>query len=235
VTRRRGSISALALGLLTAAVAGAGPAAGLAVAAIGGAGWLLRRQSRCRAARERERRAEVEALRALAAELTAGASPETALSVVADDLAGVPGGPGREAGAVAAALAAAGRAGTDPATADVLHSSGSPGVRGLGAAWQLSTETGAPLADCLARLAAAASMSAATAREVRATLAGPRLTARLLALLPLAGIGMAALSGAHPIGILLNTGPGQICLAVGVGLDVAGLLWIERLASGADP
>jgi tight adherence protein B len=216
-------------------LAGAGSLTGPALALAVGAGALLRRSANRGSARERRRRTEVEALRALAAEVAAGAALPAALAIVADDLLGAP--PGRQArdDLLPALLAEAGRAPDEHAGARTLQSSDAPGIRGLGAAWHLSAESGAPLAGSLLRLAATASAAAATAHEVRSTLAGPRLTARLLAVLPLGGIGMAVLSGAHPVDVLLHTAVGQVCLLTGTALDVAGLLWIERLASAAEP
>ena len=119
--------------------------------------------------------------------------------------------------------------------AGLLSADGSGAVRQIGVAWRVSADTGAPLAVSLDRLAAAAAEAAATARTVRASLAGPRMTARLLALLPVAGLVLAALSGTNPLAVLLGTPPGRLCLVVGVLLDVTGLLWIERLADAAEP
>jgi tight adherence protein B len=51
-----------------------------------------------------------------------------------------------------------------------------------------------------------------------------------LAVLPLIGVLMAASTGANPVGFLLGSPVGRLCLFAGVGLDAAGLWWIERLA-----
>jgi tight adherence protein B len=202
----------------------------LAAVVLIGAAVRLRRAARRRRLRERSRIAELELLRALSAELGAGAAPLVAWRTVVDDL-----GATDADGLVDTALPAAAGCDADDRAAALLRASASDAVRRIGSAWQVSTWTGAPLAVSLDRLAGAATQAAATARTVRATLAGPRMTARLLALLPVVGLGLAALSGADPLAILLGTPPGRLCLVVGVLLDVAGLLWIERLADAADP
>ena len=60
------------------------------------------------------------------------------------------------------------------------------------------------------------------AREVAAALSAPRATARMLAALPLVGLGMGALLGARPWHVLLATPYGLACLVVGLLLDARG-------------
>ncbi len=197
----------------------------------------LRRAGRARRARDRRRTAELELLRALSAELIAGAPPLAAWRAVVDELGrgDTSSGDKRPADADAQLLRRAASCESDGRAAEVLSASTSAGVRAVGTAWRVSAATGAPLALSLDRMAGAAADAAATARTVRATLAGPRMTARLLALLPVVGLALAALSGTDPLAVLLGTPPGRLCLVVGVLLDVAGLLWIERLANAAEP
>ncbi|HSP37907.1 MAG TPA: type II secretion system F family protein [Frankiaceae bacterium] len=192
-----------------------------------------------RAGRDRRRRTEdgrraVEALRALAAELTAGAPPLEALRVVGADL-GDDRRPHRVADPVREALVLAGAASDEPAAAAVLRDASVPALSALGSAWQVSAASGAPLSDVLSRLASAATRAAADRRDVETVLAGPRTTARLLALLPALGLLLASSTGAHPVGFLLGSGGGRVCLLAGVTLDAAGLLWIERLARSDEP
>jgi tight adherence protein B len=105
----------------------------------------------------------------------------------------------------------------------------------LVAALSVSSATGAPLADLLGRLASAATRAADDAREVGSVLAGPRTTAGLLAGLPALGMVLAAATGGRPAAFLLGAAPGRCCLLLGVTLDAAGLLWIERLARSSRP
>jgi tight adherence protein B len=168
----------------------------------------------------RAERQAVEILRALTAELAAGSTPLAALRAVVADLPPP----------VQPCLPDAAAAGDEPTAAQRLRKTDLPGLIPLAAAWQLSATTGAPLADVLARQASAASRTAEDAREVHTILAGPRTTARLLAGLPVLGLVLAASTGTRPLGFLLQAPAGRLCLLVGISLDCAGLLWIERLA-----
>jgi tight adherence protein B len=103
----------------------------------------------------------------------------------------------------------------------------------LGAAWGVSRRSGASLAGPANRIADAAAAQLRIARETDAALASARSSARLLAALPFAGIALGTLSGTGSLRILFTTGVGQLSLLVGVGLDLAGLAWLDRLARDA--
>ena len=109
-----------------------------------------------------------------------------------------------------------------------------PPLLSLAALWQVSEGSGAALAGALDRLVASADQSAALRREVRAQLAGPRGTVRVLAVLPLVGVGMGLLMGADPVGFLLGTPWGVGCLLGALVLEAAGVLWMRRLVSAIE-
>lgn len=97
----------------------------------------------------------------------------------------------------------------------------------------VSREAGVPLAGLLERLADALEdgQDAHQARE--AASAGPRSTARLLGLLPVAGLGLSALAGAPPTDLL--TGPlGWLMVGTGIALAAVGHLWTRALARRAE-
>lgn len=73
------------------------------------------------------------------------------------------------------------------------------------------------------------------AQERAVALAGPRATALVLALLPLAGFVLALLMGVNTLAVLTGSGPGRICLFAGAGLWFAGRQWIRRLMAAAQP
>ncbi|MFC9971782.1 type II secretion system F family protein [Spirillospora sp. NPDC127200] len=111
---------------------------------------------------------------------------------------------------------------------------GAEGLRLLGACWRVGAEQGGTLSAVLDGLASALRDEETQRQEIAAQLAAPRVTARMLALLPLLGLGMAAALGASPLAFLLGTLPGAGCLAGGVALDLVGLWWTRRLARAAE-
>ncbi|MFG1998409.1 type II secretion system F family protein [Spirillospora sp. NPDC048911] len=111
---------------------------------------------------------------------------------------------------------------------------GAEGLRLLAACWRIGAERGGTLAAVLDGLASALRDEEAQRQDVAAQLAGPRATARLLAGLPLLGLGMAAAMGANPLAFLFGTGPGVCFLTVGLALDAVGLGWTQRLARAAE-
>ena len=68
---------------------------------------------------------------------------------------------------------------------------------------------------------------------VSAELAAPRSTGKVMAVLPLVGIGLGYLLGGRPLEWLVAAPVGWACLLLGLLLAAAGVLWIERLARSA--
>ena len=101
------------------------------------------------------------------------------------------------------------------------------------AACRLTHEIGAPLAQVLERSAHGLT-EAGQARAARAVaLAGPRASARLLGVLPAAGVLMGAAVGADPVAFLLGGGAGTACLIAGTSLMVVGHRWVAALERSA--
>jgi tight adherence protein B len=70
----------------------------------------------------------------------------------------------------------------------------------------------------------------ADAAAARATaLAGPKATAQILTILPAVGLVVGALIGTDPLGVLLETPVGLLCLVAGAALAFAGRMWSARL------
>jgi tight adherence protein B len=158
-----------------------------------------------------------------------------AVSLLSDELAAG----SREDAALAAAAQVAGhyrvhlaRAAAEASVgADVsIGLSGGP-LAVLGTVWRVRRECGAGLADVLASVGADLALADARRREVGAVLAGPRSSAALLAGLPVIGIVMGIGMGADPLRFLFATRSGSLILLLGVGLDVAGLMWTRCLTS----
>lgn len=198
------------------------------VAVLGGAALgvlLLLRRRRQRAHRAQVAGQVLEACDLVAAELAAGSPVGLALGRAAEvcPLLVPAGDAGRLGSDVASALR---RAAAEPGADD---------LRLLAAAWQVAHRSGQGLATTTGRIAQRLRAQRRTARVVEAELSSARATARLVAALPVAAWVMGAGTGGRPVAFLTGTPVGLGCLAVGLGLTVAGLWWIEALADGASP
>ncbi|WP_307874535.1 type II secretion system F family protein [Frankia nepalensis] len=133
--------------------------------------------------------------------------------------------PAARRGGELAALRAGLAVGADPA--ELLAGARTPALAQLGAALRVCRAGGARLAPVARTLAEQARADARRAGELAAALAGPRSSGRLVAGLPVVGIAFAALLGANPAHVLLDTPAGSLCLAAGVLLDLLGLRWLR--------
>lgn len=110
---------------------------------------------------------------------------------------------------------------------------GHSGLLQLARAWQISTETGAPMSTTLDQVAASLAADQALMHVVNSELAAARATSKVMAVLPACGIGIGYLLGGDPARWLLSGPAGWACLLIGVLLACAGVLWIEALARQA--
>lgn len=101
--------------------------------------------------------------------------------------------------------------------------------------WAVASQAGAPLAPALSAIADGLRDAAATERDIDVALAGPKATAKLVTLLPLAGIGFGAALGFDTIGVLLGTPVGLVSALSGVVFIMLGRRWSNRLVERAQP
>ena len=106
-------------------------------------------------------------------------------------------------------------------------------VLSVAAAWSLADDVGAPLAEVLERLAAGLREEVEVDAEIEASLAAPRASARLLAVLPVAGLALGEAIGAEPVRVLLTTPAGRLSGGAGLALALAGHLWTRALVARA--
>ena len=174
-----------------------------------------------------ERAGALDALSLLGAELRSGRPAADALEAAA----------GLAVGRIGAALrgaAGAVRLGGDVGAALSVEGSAVPEVlRGLAACWLVCSTAGSGLAAGVERLEEGLRAAEAQRRAIESELAGPRATAGVLAVLPVAGLALAAALGARPLHVLLHTPVGLACLLGGLLLDGAGVLWTRRLVANA--
>ncbi len=215
-------------------------AAGVAVIALGGsvphlvagstavgvfAVWIrLRRNARDSKRRRVRSRQIAEIVDSLAAELGAGILASQALQHLAGDMPLLDGAAtaSRMGGDVAGALRAASRL------------PGAEALEELAAAWEVSERSGAPMARVLDRLGDGIRDERDAQREVMTGLGPAKATARLMAILPLFGLGMRLSKGSRPLDVLLNTVVGSLCLAAGAALACAGVWWVDQIAARAE-
>ncbi|MCW2756744.1 MAG: type secretion system protein [Nocardioidaceae bacterium] len=187
--------------------------------AAAGVRALLARQRASRLAAARSDRV-AELCEAMAADLAAGLPTQQVLV--------------RCAGEFPEFVALAGAAEMAADVPDTLRRLGlTPGcgeLRLVAAAWQVAHRTGAGMADALERAAHGVRERRRTDRLVAAELASAHATARIMAVLPVlftvAGSGL----GADPLGFLTGGAGGLVCLAAGLALTFAGLLWLQRMS-----
>jgi tight adherence protein B len=195
--------------VVAAAAAGTAGALGGVVAAVLALGYsLLGLRAARRAVAERAvtagRGVALDVIGGLAADLRAGVAPSAAVEAARVALSA-----GRPDSALRQAL---GR---------------------LSAACEVSERLGAPLADLLDRVEADLRGVERARETVAAQTTGARASAALLALLPLAGVGLGYAMGAQPGQALLHTPLGAACALGALLLQACGLTWTGRLCRAA--
>lgn len=208
-------------GALVALLDGSALALGLILLGCAAAVTQLAARSRRARAQERTRRCVVEAGEALVGELRSGQPPVAALVHTV------------EVWPALDVVAAAARLGADvPAAMNRLATRpGAEGLRELASAWRLSERSGAGLTGSLSQVVETARAGLATSELVRAELSSAQATARLVAVLPLVTLAMAAGTGADPWGFLTGRPAGLACLGSAAALIFLGLWWIDRIAA----
>ena len=103
------------------------------------------------------------------------------------------------------------------------------GVRLVVAALCLGAETGGAGARAVEGVAATLRQRLAARGEVRALATQGRVSAAVIAVMPLAFSALASVTDPRTSGFLLGTPVGLGCLAAGLALDALGALWMGRL------
>ncbi|MDR1768566.1 MAG: hypothetical protein LBR32_09115 [Propionibacteriaceae bacterium] len=197
-----------------------GPLVGLAAALPAATVcWIARRQ-RLRFVTLRRRSRIESACRMIAGTLRVGRLPGEALRLAAKDCPEFARAAGVEqlGGDIPAALRAQGGLPGGEALVD------------LAAAWELAQRTGASLTVTLDMLSRQLAEQVEVRQVVSSELSAPRSTGRLLAALPVAGIGLGYMMGGDPLEFLIGSAAGQFVLLAGVVLACAGVVWTERIA-----
>lgn len=107
-------------------------------------------------------------------------------------------------------------------------------VAGARTAVAVAARLGTPVADVLECCAQGLAEAEEGAGQRRTAMAAPRATARLLAWLPLAGLGLGVLLGVDPIAVFADAGPGTASLLLGLALMALGRQWSAALVRRAE-
>jgi tight adherence protein B len=103
----------------------------------------------------------------------------------------------------------------------------------VGAAWQLSESTGAPLADAVDRAVAMLRAARERQRRVAVAVAGPQATVTVLTVLPLTGPLFALACGVGPVELYVHNTLAGLSAAVGLALIWLGRWWCRRMVASA--
>jgi Flp pilus assembly protein TadB len=104
----------------------------------------------------------------------------------------------------------------------------------LSACWVISERYGASLSKMLAHVIGVCRQQRRAEQQLRAQLAAPQAGAKLLAGLPLLGIGLGFMLGANPLAWLFGSISGWVVLAIAIGFEVLGVWWVGRIVRAAD-
>jgi tight adherence protein B len=118
-----------------------------------------------------------------------------------------------------------------PVWARLGRRTGSPTCAAVARAWWVASATGAPLAGAVRAGATAARERRRLVRAVEVATAGARAMATVLTVLPVAGVGLAALLGIDPL-TLYATGPALASAVAGACLVGVGRLVVTRMVRG---
>lgn len=219
------SLAPLAMGLVL--VITASPAPGLVGTAA--AAMLLWRRRTIRRHREHRREGEAmaAALETIVGELRIGAHPLRAFGTAAGEAPGA-------VGAALSVITARVGLGADVATGlrAVATESAIPSYwERIAVCWLLASDHGLPMATLMRAAQRDILDRQRFGSRVDAGLAGARATSSILAGLPLLGILLGELIGAHPMRLLLGGGSGGWLLVIGAALIGVGMLWSDRIVN----
>lgn len=103
----------------------------------------------------------------------------------------------------------------------------------LAACLETAARNGVPLIEVMDRLAGHLDAAAELRALQRTAMAGPKATAVLLGWLPVLGLAAGYLIGVDPIAALTASPLGLLAVTLGVGLLIAGRLWMSALLRAA--
>ena len=111
----------------------------------------------------------------------------------------------------------------------------SPAWSGLSCVIAIADEAGAPLADVLWRFSQSLRQQLQIERELDVVTKAPKLTVRVLVILPVLGLLMASLLGVNAWGFLVGTALGRISGLLAGALLITAVIWMRTMMGRAVP
>lgn len=109
------------------------------------------------------------------------------------------------------------------------------GIDQLAIAWDLSQETGAPLASLVEQIVMSLETEEKRKSLIQTETASVKATVYVLAALPLVGIFLAAMLGINVVAWFVSGPLGLACFFSGVVFEVIGVLWVRRMINVTSP
>ena len=108
------------------------------------------------------------------------------------------------------------------------------GVEAAAGALSLSATVGGPAASALDGLASSLRDRLAVLAEARALSAQARYSAWVIGLAPVGYLVSTAVVDPRSVHVLVGTGPGRVCLVIGLGLELLGATWMRAIVRAGD-
>jgi tight adherence protein B len=99
--------------------------------------------------------------------------------------------------------------------------------------WSLVSQSGGSIAEVMQNLSDSFKSAERHVREIELAFAGPKSTARLVSLLPIAALGLAQCFGLNPVAAIFTKPLAFISVALGVILMILGRLWTKSILQKA--
>jgi tight adherence protein B len=99
--------------------------------------------------------------------------------------------------------------------------------------WSLVSQSGGSIAEVMQNLSESFKSAERHVREIELAFAGPKSTARLVGLLPVAALGLAQCFGLNPVGAICTKPLAFISVALGVILMILGRFWTKSILQKA--
>jgi tight adherence protein B len=104
-------------------------------------------------------------------------------------------------------------------------------AKGFGSLWQVCENNGAALSPALSQFAQQIRVEKELRQELSSSMSGAKLSAWVLAGLPLFGIVLAGFLGVNSLEWLANSKIGNFSIVAALILEVIGIIWVRRITS----